>query len=235
MSKIKDGNYIVIQSFMVKDLKLKGTELLVYAIIYGFSQAENQAFNGSLQYLADWTNCTKQGIIKNLKSLTQKGFIEKKETMLNDVKFCEYRSTKFNAEKNKVYSPVKQSLTDGIKQSLNNNISSDNKEYNKENNTIESEFEELWKIYPRKDGKKAAFNAFKRALHNGTTTYIIKQGISRYLAYIRQNNISLRYIKMGSTWFNGECWNDDYDIKVTCNNGYNNGVTDDLDEVFGGG
>lgn len=102
-------------------------------------------------------------------------------------------------------------------------------------NTTEADFEELWRMYPRKDGKKAAFNAFKRALRNGTTTYIIKQGISRYLAYIRQNNISPRYIKMGSTWFNGECWNDDYDIKVTCNNGYNNGITNDLDEVFGGG
>lgn len=101
--------------------------------------------------------------------------------------------------------------------------------------TLESDFEELWRMYPRKDGKKAAFTAYKRALKNGTTTYTIKQGISRYLAYIRQNNINPRYIKMGSTWFNGECWNDDYDIKVDCSNGYNNGVTDDLDEVFGGG
>ena len=75
--RIKDGNYIVIQSFMVKDLGLKGNELLVYAIIYGFSQAEEQTFSGSRQYLAEWTNSTKQGIDKNLKSLLDKGLIKK--------------------------------------------------------------------------------------------------------------------------------------------------------------
>lgn len=77
MSSIKDGSYINIQSFMVTELKLKGNELLVYAIIYGFSQAENTYFSGSLQYLADWTNSTRQGIMKNLKSLIDKRLIEK--------------------------------------------------------------------------------------------------------------------------------------------------------------
>ena len=41
-SKVKDGNFFVVQSFMVKGLKLKGLELLCFAIIYGFSQAEGQ-------------------------------------------------------------------------------------------------------------------------------------------------------------------------------------------------
>ena len=68
-NKVKRENYITIQGFMLTDLKLKGNELLIYACIYGFSQAENQVFNGSLQYLADWTNSTKQGVIKCLKSL----------------------------------------------------------------------------------------------------------------------------------------------------------------------
>ena len=40
-SKVKDGNYYVVQSFMVKELKLKGNELVVYAIIYGFSQNDD--------------------------------------------------------------------------------------------------------------------------------------------------------------------------------------------------
>ena len=83
-SKIKVGNYVTIQDFMVRDMKLKGNELLIYAIIYGFSQEENQTFNGSLQYLADWTNCTKQGAIKNIKSLIKKGFIVKIEKTKND-------------------------------------------------------------------------------------------------------------------------------------------------------
>ena len=36
-SKVKDNNYICIQAFMVKQLELKGNQLLVYALIYGYS------------------------------------------------------------------------------------------------------------------------------------------------------------------------------------------------------
>ena len=77
---------------MVNDLKLKGNELLVYSIIYGFSQDGNNLFNWSLQYLSEWTNSTKQGVLKNLQSLVKKWFIEKKEIINNWVKFCEYKA-----------------------------------------------------------------------------------------------------------------------------------------------
>lgn len=92
-NEIKRENYIVIQGFMVTDLNLKGNELLVYAIIYGFSQDEETHFTGSLQYLANWTNCTKQGVVKCLKSLLDKGFIGKKEKYINNVKFVDYYAT----------------------------------------------------------------------------------------------------------------------------------------------
>ena len=95
-SKIKSENYIVIQGWMIKDLKLKGNELIIYAVIYGFSQLESQKFTGSLQYLAEWTNSTKQSVIKCLKSLIKKNLIVKEENIINGVKFCEYYSTKFN-------------------------------------------------------------------------------------------------------------------------------------------
>lgn len=124
-SKVKRENFITIQGFMLTDLKLKGNELLIYACIYGFSQAENQVFNGSLQYLADWTNSTKQGVIKCLKSLEEKQYIVKKENYINGVKFCEYYATKFNTSLNNVDGGIKQSLTGGVQQSLPNNIGLD--------------------------------------------------------------------------------------------------------------
>ena len=37
MNNYKD-NYIVIQTFMIRELKLKGNELILYALIHGFSQ-----------------------------------------------------------------------------------------------------------------------------------------------------------------------------------------------------
>ncbi len=125
-SKVNRDNFIVIQGWMLTDLKLKGNELLVYACIYGFSQAENQVFSGSLQYLADWTNSTKQGVMKNLKSLEKKGYIVKNEKYINGVKFCEYYATKFNTSLNNVEGGMQQSLTGGMQQSLPNNISLNN-------------------------------------------------------------------------------------------------------------
>lgn len=125
-NKVVRENYISLQGWMIRDLHLKGNELIIYACIYGFSQAENQVFNGSLQYLADWTNSTKQSVIKCLKSLIEKGYIIKTEKIINGVKFCEYHSTNLNIVLNKVEYLDKQSLTNGIKQSLPNNISSNN-------------------------------------------------------------------------------------------------------------
>ena len=125
-SKINPEQYIVLQGWMVSDLKLKGNELVIYACIYGFSQAESQVFNGGLQYLADWTNSTKQGVIRCLKSLAEKGLIIKTEKLVNGVKFCEYHATKLNMVCNKVEQGIKQSLTPTVKQSLPNNITIDN-------------------------------------------------------------------------------------------------------------
>ena len=150
MNNVKDGNYILIQSWMISDLKLKGNELLIYAIIYGFSQAEGTAFTGSLQYLADWTNSTKQGILKNLKSLMEKGLVKKVGENLQKqrVFYKAYRvlnkvdqSTKFNSEdidqstefngtgkqslidqSTKFNGTVKQSLPNNIDNNINNNI-----------------------------------------------------------------------------------------------------------------
>lgn len=135
-SKVKRENYLVIQGFMLTDLKLKGNELLVYACIYGFSQAECQAFSGSLQYLADWTNSTKQSVIKCLKSLVEKGLLVKKDNIINGVKFCEYYTTELNTLLNKVEYPIKQSLTGGMQQSLPNIIDINNIENNLVNKKV---------------------------------------------------------------------------------------------------
>lgn len=125
-NNIKDGNYFVVQSFMVKELKLKGLELIIYAVIYGFSQSNQGVFRGSLQYLCDWSNSTKQGVLKALKCLVDKGLICKSDIWKDGVKFVEYHATQFNGVLNSVEQGIKLSLTEGSKLSLPNNISLDN-------------------------------------------------------------------------------------------------------------
>lgn len=87
---VNNDNYVVIQGFMVNELHLKGNELLIYAIIYGFSQ-DNQEFRGSQQYLADWTNTDRRNVARILKSLIDKELIIKNDEIINGVKFCKYR------------------------------------------------------------------------------------------------------------------------------------------------
>lgn len=124
--KVIRENYISVQGWMIRDLHLKGNELIIYACIYGFSQAENQVFSGSLQYLADWTNTTKQSVVNCLKSLTEKGYIVKADKIINGVKFCEYHAKNLNEVLKKFEYPIQKSLTGGIQKSLPNNIDSYN-------------------------------------------------------------------------------------------------------------
>lgn len=165
MSKVKDENFISISGWMVTRLGLKGNELLVYAIIYGFSQDDETRFTGSLQYLADWTNSTKQSCIKCLKSLAEKGYITKYEKIVNGVKFCEYQAVKPNSMVvNKVEHGIKQSLTGGIKQSLpnilDNNTLDNNTVSKKERKNTSKSYDEQIAGYTQNEELQYALKAF---------------------------------------------------------------------------
>lgn len=106
---INRDNYIVVQGWMVTDLHLKGTELLVYACIYGFSQSEGQVFTGSLKYLIEWTNSSRRSVIYALQSLVEKHLIRKTEITTNGVKTCEYAAVLDSAK----IAPLVQNLHGG--------------------------------------------------------------------------------------------------------------------------
>lgn len=87
---IKDGNYFVVQSFMIKDLKLSGNNMIIYAVVYGFCQTDGQYFNGSLSYLAEWANCSTKTVQRSLEELEKLGYINKKVVYKNNVRRCKY-------------------------------------------------------------------------------------------------------------------------------------------------
>lgn len=125
---VRRENYIAIQGWMIADLELKGNELLIYAIIYGFSQNENQRYTGSLQYLAEWTNTTRRSVINSLKALVDKGLILKYEKLEKGVKFCEYVAAPF--------SPDVKSFHQGgekISQGVGNNFTGDGENFSPNN------------------------------------------------------------------------------------------------------
>jgi DNA-binding MarR family transcriptional regulator len=94
---IRDSNYITILAPMITRLKLKGNELLVFALIHGFSQDGKSRFKGSLKYLIEWTGLDKTTVIKILKSLVEKRYINKFEYEKNKVRFCEYSTNYWEA------------------------------------------------------------------------------------------------------------------------------------------
>ena len=70
---VKNDNYIQISGWMINELNLKGNELMIYALIHGFSQDGKSDYHGGLSQIASWTNSTKPGVIKAFKSLLEKG------------------------------------------------------------------------------------------------------------------------------------------------------------------
>ena len=88
----------------------------------------------------------------------------------------------------------------------NNNISSISSE-------LEREFESLWKLYPNKQGKKKSLAEYVRARRKGTSYEEVKDGIERYLEYIRTEKIEPQFVKHGDTFFRNACWEDEFQTK----------------------
>lgn len=95
-SKIRSDNYVVIHGWMVKELDLSDTELIVYAVIYGFSQADNQYYFNGLQYLIDWTGTSERTVRRTLNTLVKKGYISKTSSPGSVDKLKALRPTQVN-------------------------------------------------------------------------------------------------------------------------------------------
>ncbi len=94
--------------------------------------------------------------------------------------------------------------------------------YNKHNNICSSDderdsllvlaedFDKIWDIYPRKDGKNTAFKHYKAWLsgkkYAGRTVKLTNKAmwlaVKKYADLMEQNKTDKQYIKMGSTFFN---------------------------------
>ena len=180
---------------------------------YFFSTVENIEENTTL-------NDYKQR--KALKSLQQlkivdvkvKGLPAKRYFKINEEQLIKLLNIQYS--NNLKYSSQNFKELDTKNFECNKNKQNKNKDNNKKINKkdLENEFNELWELYPKKQGKKKALDKYIQCIKNNITNYeIVKQGIINYNRHIEKNKVSNQYIKQGSTWFNQECWNDQYDIE----------------------
>jgi DNA-binding MarR family transcriptional regulator len=93
-------NFYTVQGWMVNELKLKGNELTLYAIIYGFTQrGSDNIFIGSINYLCSFISSSRQTVITNINSLIKRGLIVKTQIMYEGKITNSYTSQKIRLVK----------------------------------------------------------------------------------------------------------------------------------------
>lgn len=99
----------------------------------------------------------------------------------------------------------------------------------------ENDFEECWKIYPKKQGKAKALKAYlKFAEKDPDLKEKVISGINSYNKEIQRTRKEYKFIKNGDTYFCNECWYDEYSeiqqtvIETTSGNGEWDSIFEEL-------
>lgn len=145
----KHLNYIIIEDFMISDLKLKGNDLLIFAIIFGFSKAPNQKFTSTANYLANRLGVTERTVLTSLQTLTKMNLLIKENIAKSgSFHYCNYRANfeKLNIDFNDIIENKEEKQYE--------------EKHKKTSPEFEQEFEELWSYYPKKKGKASSLKKY---------------------------------------------------------------------------
>ena len=82
--------FFKVWDFMIGDLGLEKTELLVYAIIFSIYQNYQDCYAGTKDYLAKWTGASRRTVTNALDSLVEKKLILKGHRKILDSKRAVY-------------------------------------------------------------------------------------------------------------------------------------------------
>lgn len=115
------GWHIVVTEEM-RALGLSGNDLMVFALINGFSQDGQGCFYGSLPYICETCGISRRTAIYILNNLVEKGLLIKNETIQNGVKRVFYQVNRGSAK----IAQVVQKLHQGSAEIAPNNIIDNN-------------------------------------------------------------------------------------------------------------
>ena len=213
--------YAIIPADVRYDKDLRPNEKLLYGEITALSDKHGYCW-ATNRYFAELYEVTPKCVSKWINHLIEKGYLFSKIIYEEDGKTVSQRIICVRPITLQEEPPIHQKEDTPIHQKEdtlsikssniiiqdNNNTRVNDKEINKESQ-LENDFEELWKLYPRKAGKAKAFKAYKSAIKQGATNEQIRQGILNYIQWIKEHKTQPEYIKHGSTFFNERCWNDE--------------------------
>lgn len=215
LRKEKKNNFTIIDNAIFRDCSLsyKAKGLLCQML------SLPDGWEWSIEGLATLSTDGKSAVTSALEELKEAGYFRREqkridgkmagveyvvsETKMSDFPLAENPSTVFPSADN----PSAENRTQ-----LNTNTSSTKGLRTNPSSTkgILSEFENLWKLYPRKHGKKNALDSYIRARKSGTTYEEVEKGIKAYANYVRAERIEERYIKHGSSFFSQQSWQDEW-------------------------
>ena len=138
--------------------------------------------------------------------------LEYEISQVKDSSFKQYLTNLFNGE-----DTVPIPYTEGIQTSVTvtDTVSDTDTVKPKQ---LKAEFEQLWQMYPKKQGKDKAYGYYAKARKNGTTYEEVLEGINNYRAFITIMETDMQFVKMGSTFFSQKAWQDEYPIVKKSNN-----------------
>lgn len=181
---LRENDYIAILSPFVTKLGLSGNKLIIFSLIHGFCRDGEQEFKGSINYISEWTNTSRNTVISILKELVDLGLLEKRDYMVNGVKFCAYKVG------SQVFAPPIQNCDGGSEIIAPNIIDNNTKEKNEIDKSISKSSDELfeacWLAYRRKGKKgkaKSYWNKLTQSEKDNVLAHIKPYVSSRELQY----------------------------------------------------
>lgn len=211
LRKEKKSNFTVIDNAIFKDRKVsfkaKGLLCQMLSLPDGWEY--------SVKGLATFASDKYSAITSGLKELEEAGYF-RREQLYDKGKFAGYEyiisetPVMKNSDLTFSENPISENTISENPTQLNTNT---NKRLNSlSKKVINTEFDNLWILYPRKQGKDKAQGYYERARKAGTTYEEVEAGILAYKAYIEAEQIDKRYVKQGSTFFSQKAWQDDWSV-----------------------
>lgn len=181
---LRENDYIAIFSPFVTKLGLSGNKLIIFSLIHGFCRDGEHEFKGSINYISEWTNTSRNTVISILKELVDLGLLEKRDYVVNGVKFCAYKVG------SQVFAPPVQNCDGGSEIIAPNIIDNNTKEKNEIDKSISKSSDELfeacWLAYRRKGKKgkaKTYWNKLTQSEKENVLSHIKPYVSSRELQY----------------------------------------------------
>lgn len=209
--------YIVVTADVRRDKRLTANAKFLYGDIAALSRQKGYCY-ASNAYFASLNDCSEQSVINWLNQLVKCGYI---------IRELVYDNTKKNVKERRLYlrdSAYSKNFEGGTQNSLctssksfgegtQNSLGENNTINNTVNNTVNkytADFEEFWKLYPRKVEKAAAYKAYKARLKEGVSKDTLLTAVKNYNRKITDEHTTETYIKYPKSFLSKDRNFDDY-------------------------